>query len=39
VVDVDAVPLDRIHVAWERQRTAQGGPKQVIVPPTEEERP
>jgi NADPH2:quinone reductase len=31
-VDAEAVPLDDVHVAWERQREAAGGPKQVIVP-------
>ena len=39
VVDVAPVPLDDVHLAWERQGRAKGGPKQVIVPATEETRP
>jgi NADPH:quinone reductase-like Zn-dependent oxidoreductase len=38
-VDVRPVPLDDIHSAWERQREAAGGPKQVIVPAAKEQRP
>jgi NADPH:quinone reductase-like Zn-dependent oxidoreductase len=32
VVDVEARPLDDVAAAWERQRQAAGGPKQVLVP-------
>jgi NADPH:quinone reductase-like Zn-dependent oxidoreductase len=32
VVDVEAVPLDEVADAWERQRRAAGGAKLVIVP-------
>jgi NADPH2:quinone reductase len=32
VVDVQARPLDEAPAAWERQREAAGGPKQVLVP-------
>jgi NADPH:quinone reductase-like Zn-dependent oxidoreductase len=32
VVDVEARPLDQVGEAWERQRRAAGGPKQVLVP-------
>jgi NADPH:quinone reductase-like Zn-dependent oxidoreductase len=35
VIDVEAVPLDRVEVAWERQRAAAGGAKQVLVPTLE----
>jgi NADPH2:quinone reductase len=31
-VDVERVPLADVHTAWERQRTAAGGPKLVLVP-------
>ncbi len=31
-VDHEVVPLDRVAAAWERQREAAGGPKQVLVP-------
>jgi NADPH2:quinone reductase len=33
VVDVERVPLERVHDAWERQRSAAGGSKLVVVPP------
>jgi NADPH2:quinone reductase len=33
-VDLEAVPLEDVHTAWERQRRAAGGPKLVIVPTT-----
>jgi NADPH2:quinone reductase len=32
VVDVQARPLDEVEQAWERQKQAAGGPKQVLVP-------
>jgi NADPH2:quinone reductase len=32
VVDLDRRPLDDVAAAWERQREAAGGPKQVLVP-------
>jgi NADPH:quinone reductase-like Zn-dependent oxidoreductase len=32
VVDVERVPLERVGIAWERQRSATGGAKQVLVP-------
>jgi NADPH2:quinone reductase len=32
VVDVERRPLDDVAAAWERQRKAAGGPKQVLVP-------
>jgi NADPH:quinone reductase-like Zn-dependent oxidoreductase len=31
VVDLDRRPLDEVPAAWERQREAAGGPKQVLV--------
>ncbi|HWT25149.1 MAG TPA: zinc-binding dehydrogenase [Solirubrobacteraceae bacterium] len=31
-IDVDAVPLDDVAAAWERQRQAAGGPKIVLLP-------
>jgi NADPH:quinone reductase-like Zn-dependent oxidoreductase len=35
VVDVERVPLEQVAAAWERQRTATGGAKQVLVPTLE----
>jgi NADPH:quinone reductase-like Zn-dependent oxidoreductase len=35
VVDVERVPLEQVAAAWERQRTAAGGAKQVLVPTLE----
>ena len=32
VVDLERVPLDQIERAWERQRTAAGGTKLVLIP-------
>jgi NADPH:quinone reductase-like Zn-dependent oxidoreductase len=32
VIDVERVPLEDVHTAWERQRSAAGGPKLVLVP-------
>jgi NADPH2:quinone reductase len=32
VVELDAVPLEEVAGAWERQREAAGGPKTVLVP-------
>jgi NADPH2:quinone reductase len=32
VPDVERVPLEDVHAAWERQRSAAGGPKLVLVP-------
>jgi NADPH2:quinone reductase len=37
VVDVERVPLERVGAAWERQRDAVGGPKQVLIPAEHEE--
>jgi NADPH:quinone reductase-like Zn-dependent oxidoreductase len=37
VVDVERVPLAQVATAWERQRSATGGAKQVLVPPTSEQ--
>jgi NADPH:quinone reductase-like Zn-dependent oxidoreductase len=34
VVDVERVPLERVEEAWERQRSAAGGAKLVLVPST-----
>ena len=31
-IDVERVPLDDVHTAWERQRLAAGGPKLVLLP-------
>jgi len=31
-VDVEAIPLERVETAWERQRRAEGGAKLVLVP-------
>jgi NADPH:quinone reductase-like Zn-dependent oxidoreductase len=31
-VDVERVPLEDVHRAWERQRLAAGGPKLVLLP-------
>jgi NADPH2:quinone reductase len=31
-VELERRPLDEIAAAWERQRQAAGGPKQVLVP-------
>ena len=31
-VDVEAVPLEEVGEAWERQRRAAGGPKLVVIP-------
>jgi NADPH2:quinone reductase len=36
-VDVERVPLDRVEAAWERQREATGGAKQVLVPTTSDQ--
>jgi NADPH:quinone reductase-like Zn-dependent oxidoreductase len=38
VIDVEAVPLEQVASAWERQREATGGVKQVLVPTLGEER-
>ena len=32
VVDVEALPLEQVETAWERQRRAEGGAKLVLVP-------
>jgi NADPH:quinone reductase-like Zn-dependent oxidoreductase len=32
VVDLEALPLERVDAAWERQRAASGGPKLVLLP-------
>jgi NADPH2:quinone reductase len=31
-IDVERVPLADVHTAWDRQRSAAGGPKLVLVP-------
>jgi NADPH2:quinone reductase len=31
-VNVDAIPLEQVQTAWERQRRAEGGAKLVLVP-------
>jgi hypothetical protein len=32
VVDLEALPLERVDAAWERQRATSGGPKLVLLP-------
>jgi NADPH2:quinone reductase len=31
-IDLDQVPLEKVETAWERQRSATGGIKQVLIP-------
>jgi NADPH:quinone reductase-like Zn-dependent oxidoreductase len=35
VIDIERVPLEQVAAAWERQQTATGGVKQVLVPTLE----